>query len=318
MKIPVAAIVGPTATGKSEVGIEVAGIIGGEIVSVDSMQVYRGMDIGTAKVMPDEQYTKGGRPIPHHMLDIVDADNTYSVGRYQEEARRVIKDIFQRRRLPILVGGTGLYYNALVYEYEFMLEGHNDQLRSELWGYAEKKGSLYLHDKLKAVDPNAALAIHHNDAKRIIRALEVYYLTGRPISESAKNRKQTYDLAAVGLYMEREALYARVDQRVDIMLEKGLVEEVRRMLSQGIKPEGISMQALGYKEIAGYLLGYYDYDECVRTLKRNTRRFAKRQMTWFKRDKNIKWFNVQEYRSKDHLVEITACYFQSSLQIQGK
>lgn len=118
--------------------------------------------------------------------------------------------------------------------------------------------------------------------------------------------------------MEREALYARVDQRVDIMLEKGLVEEVRRMLSQGIKPEGISMQALGYKEIAGYLLGYYDYDECVRTLKRNTRRFAKRQMTWFKRDKNIKWFNVQEYSSKDHLVEITACYFQSSLQIQGK
>ena len=315
MRIPIAAIVGPTATGKSEVGIEVAGIVGGEIVSVDSMQVYKGMDIGTAKVMPEERYTKDGRHIPHHMLDIVDPQVPYSVGRYQEEAGQVIKDIFSRGKLPILVGGTGLYFNALVYEYEFKPGGQNTQLRWELWNHAEKEGALSLHERLKAVDPKAASAIHPNDIKRVVRALEVYYQTGRPISESTKERKQTYSIAATGLYMEREELYARVEQRVDIMLGKGLVEEVRQLLNQGIKPDGISMQALGYKEIAGFLLGQYSYDECVHMLKRNTRRFAKRQMTWFKRDKNIKWFNVQEYESKKQLVETIACYFQTSLQI---
>jgi len=315
MKIPIAAVVGPTATGKSEIGIEIAGILGGEIVSVDSMQVYRGMDIGTAKVMPDERFTKDGKEIPHHMLDIADPGENYSVGRYQEEAGEIIKQIHQRGNLPILVGGTGLYFNALVYEYEFAPGNQDTRLRSQLLKEAEEKGSIHLHERLKAVDPAAASAIHPNDTRRIIRALEVYYQTGRRISETTKERKQTFKLVAAGLYLEREDLYRRIDRRVDIMLQKGLVEEVKQLLNRGIRPDSISMQALGYKEIAGYLSGEYDYDHCVELLKRNTRRFAKRQMTWFKRDKNIKWFNVSDYKRKEALVETIACYFQTSLQI---
>lgn len=315
MRIPIAAIVGATATGKSETAIEVAGILDGEIISVDSMQVYRGMNIGTAKVAPGERFTESGKYIPHHLLDIVEPDVDYNVGRYQEEAGQAVQEIFQRKKLPLLVGGTGLYFNALVYEYEFTPGGQNYELRSELWQQAENCGHRYLHEKLKIIDPKAAQAIHPNDTKRVIRALEVYYQTGQRISERTKSRKQTYRLAAAGLYLEREELYRRVDQRVDRMLEQGLVEEVRALLERGIKPDSVSMQALGYKEVAAYLLGQYDLETCVNLLKRNTRRFAKRQLTWFKRDKNIKWFHLAEYDSKGKLVEAIASYFQASLQI---
>lgn len=315
MKIRTGAIVGPTATGKSEMAVEVAGILDGEIVSVDSMQVYRGMDIGTAKVSHQERFTADGKYIPHHMLDIVDPDVDYSVGRFQEEASQVIKDIHDRGKLPILVGGTGLYYNALVYDYEFVPGAHDTAFRSELWNQAETIGSHKLHQTLSLVDPRAAEAIHPNDTKRIIRALEVYNLTGKRISESTKDRKQTYNTAAAGMYLDREELYERVNLRVDKMFEQGLVEEVKSLLDRGIDTDSSAIQALGYKEVAGYLLGQYDFETCVELLKRDTRRFAKRQLTWFKRDKNIKWFNLGNFSSKQHLVESISSYIKDSLQI---
>lgn len=315
MRIPIGAIVGPTATGKSEIGIEVAGLLEGEIVSVDSMQVYRGMDIGTAKVGYEERLTKDGKYIQHHMLDIVEPDEDYSVGRFQEEAAKVIQDIYGRKKLPILVGGTGLYFNALVYEYEFTPGKQDTQLRTELWEEAETFGSEHLHRKLQQVDPKSAESIHPNDTKRVIRALEVYQLTGKRISETSRNRQGSYNLAAAGLDVEREVLYRRVDLRVDRMLEQGLIEEVRGLLDQGIIRDSISMQALGYKEVAGYLLGEYDLDTCVEMLKRDTRRFAKRQLTWFKRDENIKWFRVDDYDNREQVVESIASYFRMQLQI---
>jgi tRNA dimethylallyltransferase len=313
--IPLGAIIGPTATGKSTTAIEVAGILNGEIISVDSMQVYRGMDIGTAKVGPDERYTADGKYIPHHMLDIVDPDVDYSVGRFQKEAALAVKDIHTRGKLPILVGGTGLYFNALVYEYEFSPGAQDTALRSILWKEAETHGPDFLHEKLQVVDPQAAKSIHPHDTKRVIRALEVYKQTGKRISESTRNRKKTYKLAAAGLYMDRNELYERVNLRVDQMIDQGLVEEVKELLDQGIEPSTVSMQALGYKEVAGYLLGQYDLETCIHLLKKNTRKFAKRQLTWFRRDKNIKWFSVSQFESKTKLVEGIASYFRDSLQI---
>lgn len=315
MSISIAAIVGPTATGKSDIGVEVAGILNGEVVSVDSMQVYRGMDIGTAKVTKDEQYTLGGKFIPHHMLDIVEPDIEYSVGRYQEEATAVIQEIHLRGRLPVLVGGTGLYYHALVNEYEFSPGEQNWELREQLRNEAQTKGTQYLHQKLVQVDPQAAQAIHPNDVKRVVRALEVFYKTGQRISESTKNRKQTYRIAAAGLFLEREELYENVNKRVDRMLEQGLIDEVQKLMDKGLTASNISMQALGYKEVLGYLKGEYDLETCTELLKRDTRRFAKRQLTWFKRDKSIKWFNVRDYAQKEDLVEAIVSYIQVSLQI---
>lgn len=315
MKIPIAGIVGPTATGKSDTAIEVAGILDAEIISVDSMQVYRQMDIGTAKVMPEKRYTSDGKYIPHHMLDIVAPDADYSVDRFQKEAALAVEDIYSRGKLPLLVGGTGLYFNALVYEYEFIPGARDMHLRSELWQQAEIKGPLSLYEKLRFVDPQAAQSIHPHDTKRVIRALEVYKQTGQRISESTKSRKKSYISSIAGLSMERQQLYKRVDQRVDKMMEEGLLDEVKNLLDQGIHAESVSMQALGYKEVAGYLLGEYDLKTCIHLLKRNTRRFAKRQLTWFKRDKNIKWFDLEQFSCKGKIVEAIASYFQTSLQI---
>ena len=316
MHISIAAIVGPTATGKSETAIEVAGLLNGEIISVDSMQIYRGMDIGTAKVKPQDRYTRDGRYIPHHMLDIVEPDVDYNVGRYQEEAALKIKEIHAKGKLPVLVGGTGLYYNALVNEYEFSPEEQNRALREQLREEAKNMGAQHLHDKLAGVDPKAAEAIHPHDLKRVIRALEVFYKTGQRISESTKNPIQTYLTAAAGLYLEREELYNNVNRRVDRMLEQGLIEEVKNLLEQGVKASNSSMQALGYKEVVGYLQGEYDLETCVELLKRDTRRFAKRQLTWFRRDSEIKWFNIRDYHNKTSLVEAIVNYIQLRLQIK--
>lgn len=315
MSISIAAIVGPTATGKSETAIEVAGLLNGEVVSVDSMQVYRGMDIGTAKVREEERYTRNGIYIPHHMVDIVDPEVEYSVGRFQEEAALVIKDIHERGKLPVLAGGTGLYFNAVVYEYEFAPGEQNWKLREQLRQEAAEKGVQYLHKRLADVDPKAAEAIHPNDVKRVVRALEVNIKTGQRISETTKNPSRTYRTAAAGLYLDREDLYEKVNKRVDIMLEQGLTQEVKGLMDRGLKPSSISMQALGYKEVAAYLQGEYDLETCMELLKRETRRFAKRQLTWFRRDKNIKWFNVNDYEDQLDLVEAIVSYIQESLQI---
>jgi tRNA dimethylallyltransferase len=291
------AIVGPTATGKTGVAVEVAKRLGGEIVSADSMLIYRYMDIGTAKPTAGER-----QGIPHHMIDVVNPDETYSVALYQEQAERCIKEIASRGKLPLLVGGTGLYVRAVLERYNFPPAGYDPELRRRLNEEAEICGVREMHRRLAAVDPEAAEKIHPHNLKRVIRALEIYYLTGCP-SSRRKRRKEGpgYHVAVFGLFLDRPLLYRRIEERVDKMLAAGLVEEVRQLLARGYGPELVSMQGLGYKEIAQYLLGRVTLDEAVRLLKRNTRRFAKRQLTWFGRDPRIRWIDVGGFQEKKDL-----------------
>ncbi|WP_123931162.1 tRNA (adenosine(37)-N6)-dimethylallyltransferase MiaA [Thermodesulfitimonas autotrophica] len=288
-RLPLLVITGPTATGKSAVAVEVALRVGGEVISADSMMVYRGMDIGTAKPTPAER--KG---VPHYLIDVVDPEEDFSVAAFQALAREHIQEINARGRLPILTGGTGLYIRAVVEGFRFA-GGVNRELRRRLAEEARRFGPLYLHERLQAVDPEAAARIHPHNVKRVIRALEVFYQTGKPISAAATTAAPRYDALVFGLYLEREELYRRIEARVDAMLAAGLVDEVKRLLARGVPREATAMQALGYKEIAAYLKGEVTFEEAVRLLKRNTRRFAKRQFTWFKREEGIRWLDVAAY-----------------------
>ncbi|MDD3653636.1 MAG: tRNA (adenosine(37)-N6)-dimethylallyltransferase MiaA [Desulfotomaculaceae bacterium] len=287
---PLLVITGPTATGKSEVAVQVAGKVGGEIVSADSMLVYRHMDIGTAK--PSQADMRG---IPHHLISIIEPDQDYSVAVYQKQAREVIADIYKRGKLPILAGGTGLYIRSVIDHYDFTGACRDEALRARLLKEAERYGFELLHNRLSEVDRQTADKLHPRDARRVIRALEVYYLTGRPLSSYQKKKediKPLYNLVVYGLMMERKALYQRIEQRVEAMIEAGLVEEVQRLLIAGYSARLTSMQGLGYKEILLFLNGEISLPRAVELLKRNTRRFAKRQLTWFRRDERIRWLET--------------------------
>nr|WP_235918936.1 tRNA (adenosine(37)-N6)-dimethylallyltransferase MiaA [Heliomicrobium undosum] len=286
--LPLVQIVGPTAVGKSDAGIAVAQRFNGEIISGDSMQVYRGMDIGTAKLKQEE---RGG--ILHHMIDILDPDEPFSVADFQRRVTTLIPEIVSRGRLPILVGGTGLYVRSIIDHYEFTEEAIDLELRRRLEQEADTSGLEALHGRLAEVDPRAAARIHVNDRKRIIRALEVYQLTGRRQSDfhyADSVRQPKYQLAPIALTMDRQELYRRIDLRAQIMIESGLVEEVKGLLKRGYAPTLPSMQAIGYKEIVGYLQGEYDLAQALYLLQRDTRHFAKRQYTWFRRDTRLIWF----------------------------
>ncbi|MFC3769146.1 tRNA (adenosine(37)-N6)-dimethylallyltransferase MiaA [Paenibacillus sp. GCM10012303] len=291
-------LVGPTAVGKTKLSLELAGRFGCEIISGDSMQVYRGMDIGTAKATEEERSL-----VPHHMIDIHDPDYPFSVAEFQERSRALIEEISSRGKLPFIVGGTGLYVESVCYDYQFSEGGSDDEYRRELNEYADRYGEEALHDKLKAIDPPSAQRIHSNDRRRTIRALEVYRLTGIPQSEHlARQKKQSpYELCIVGLTMERDLLYERIEQRIDLMMEQGLVREVASLLDKGYSTDLVSMQGLGYKEIAGYVTGQYELPLAVDLLKRNTRRFAKRQLSWFRHMKDIRWVDVTEPNISAHL-----------------
>ncbi len=297
---PLVVLTGPTATGKSEAGVMVAERLRGEIVSADSMLIYRGMDIGTAK--PTRKDMRG---IPHHMIDIVDPDEDYSAALFQKQARNVIANIHKRNKLPILVGGTGLYIRAVIDDYDFSGIGGDQYLRDRLFKEAEENGSGVLHKRLSAVDPGTASKLHPKDIRRIIRALEVYYFTGKPISSYQRVRcsNSLYKIVMFGLFMEREKLYRRIEQRVDKMIASGLIEEVRGLLQRGFHKELNSMRGLGYKEISGYLAGESSLERAVDLLKRNTRRFAKRQLTWFRRDERIKWCDIEKYGGLNNVAE---------------
>ncbi|HBT48219.1 MAG TPA: tRNA (adenosine(37)-N6)-dimethylallyltransferase MiaA [Peptococcaceae bacterium] len=294
-KPPLGAIVGPTAVGKSEIALEVAARLDGEVVSADSAQVYRGLDIGTAKLLPHQRVSSSGKLIPHHLLDVVEPDRAFSVAEYQRLARKAIADIHARGRLPLLVGGTGLYFQAVVDPYFFAPGARDSRLRARLEEEAERYGNEHLYRRLEQVDPVAAGRIHPHDRRRIIRALEVYLLTGEPISATWKGRwsGSPYRLALAGLTMDRALLYERINRRVDGMLAAGLVDEVRELLRKGYDLETPALQILGYKEIALYLQGKLTFAEAVSLLKRNTRRYAKRQWTWFRRDPRIVWWEVR-------------------------
>ncbi len=297
---PLVVIIGPTAAGKTAVSVQCAQALEGEIVSGDSMQVYRGMDIGTAKITPYEKQN-----IPHHMIDIINPDEEFSVADFQERAQSCIDNILIRQKLPILAGGTGLYIQAIVDNLDFTEIEIDWDFRNQLKALAQEKGNAYLHQQLKNVDPQAALKIHPNDLRRMIRALEVFEKTGKPISEFQKDSKQIpspYSPIMIGISMEREVLYERINERVEKMFEMGLEEEVKKLLSKGYDPSLIAMQGLGYKEVISYLQGQYDLEEAKRVLKRDTRHFAKRQLTWFKRDERITWFNGLENHVVDHIV----------------
>ena len=298
--IPLLTIVGPTAVGKSGAALVLAKEIGGEIVSADSRKIYKYMDIGTAK--PAEEKRK---EVPYHLLDLIEPHEEFSAGRFGEEAEKVITQIHERGKMPLLVGGSGLYVVAAT---EGLFSGPSaDKVRRKRWEEeAKESGGLYLYEKLRKIDPPAASRIHPHDLVRIIRALEVYEETGKPISSlqyrGNRGKSKPYNLIILGLNRPRENLYRRIEQRAERMFDRGLVKEVRNLLKQGYGENLVSMQGLGYKEVSAYLRGEYDENEAMRLLKRNTRRYAKRQLTWFRKDERIQWLDISENESPEEIV----------------
>jgi len=290
-------IVGPTAVGKTEVAVELVSEIGGEIVSADSMAVYVGMDIGTAKPTSLQK-----QRAHFHLIDVADPRKPFSAGEYQKLAAEAIEDILKRNPPAVVVGGSGLYVRAAVDGLDLSIPGRDDKLRARLAEEARELGNKSVHERLRKIDPVSAERIHPNNVKRVIRAIEIYELTGVPASElferDAKRKSHYPDARWFGLTMNREALYERIDKRVDEMIAAGLIDEVAGLLKRGIDPSLPSMQGLGYKEIAAYLRGECSRDEAVSLLKLNTRRFAKRQYTWFRADPRVRWIDVTGMAAK--------------------
>lgn len=292
-KKPLIILTGPTAVGKTDLSLLLAKKVNGEIISADSMQVYRKMDIGTAKIMPEEM---GG--VRHHLIDILDPSEDFNVVLFKKYALAAMDEIYSRNHIPIITGGTGFYIQALLYDINFDENDGDMSYRHELEELAAEQGVSKLHDMLKAVDPDSAAAIHENNVKRVIRALEFYKKTGKQISkhnEEERAKTSPYNFTYFVLNNSRDVLYDRIDRRVDIMLENGLVDEVKSLMDQGYTRDMVSMQGLGYKEIIDYLSGDISYDEAVYILKRDTRHFAKRQITWFKRERDVVWVNKNEF-----------------------
>ena len=291
-KVPLLVLVGPTAVGKTQVSLRLAEELDGEIVSADSMQVYKFMDIGTAKPTPEER-----RRIPHHLLDVCLPNEAFSVARYQRLAWDAIEDIHRRGRLPILTGGTGLYVQAVIDGLNFPPQPADKQYRAQLQAMANTEGAEAVHRLLQEIDPETAARLHPNNLRRVIRALEICRLTGRPMSAhlaEEPRRKPPYNLHMYGLTRDRSELYERINQRVDEMIAAGLLDEVEGLVKMGFAEGKTALQALGYKEILAYLRGLRTLDEAIDLLKRDTRRYAKRQLTWFRRDHRIRWFNLSE------------------------
>ena len=284
-KEKVLVILGPTATGKSHCAIEIAKKFNGEIISGDSMLVYREMNIGTAKPTAEELAA-----VPHHLVDILPPEASFSVVDFKEQAQRLITEINARGHLPIIAGGTGLYIKALLEDYAFNSVSENSELREQLTREAELQGAQALHARLAALDAAAAERIHPNNVRRVVRALEAA-LSGEQVNQSGAS-ESPYDALVVGLEMERSALYARINKRVDIMLAQGLEQEVRSLLERGISSDCQSMQSIGYRQMVWYLNGSMPYDEAVEKLKQATRNFAKRQITWYKKMPYIKWLTL--------------------------
>ena len=290
-------LTGPTAVGKSELSIELARQIGGEIISADSMQVYRQMDIGSAKIRPEQM---GG--VPHHLIDVLDPTEEFNVVAFQQLAKEAISGIYERGHIPIVVGGTGFYIQALLYDIDFTQNDEDTALRSRLEELAATQGSKALYEQLRQIDPESCEIIHAHNVKRVIRAIEFYEKTGTKISEHNKQqRKHTspYNFAYFVLTDDRNLLYGRIEARVDRMLDEGLVDEVSALAAAGCTRDMVSMQGLGYKEILDYLNNKCSLEEAVYTLKRDTRHFAKRQLTWFRRERDVLWINKPEYAYDD-------------------
>ena len=298
---PFVVLTGPTAVGKTALSIELAKAISGAIISADSMQVYKHMDIGSAKIMPEEM-----EGIRHYLVDEFEPDEEFHVARFVERAKECLNEIYREGKIPIIVGGTGFYIQALLYDVNFSEQNTNTEYRKELEYLAEEKGAEYLHKMLKEVDAASAEAIHANNRKRVIRALEFYHLTGTKISEHNETEKQKtapYNFAYFVLTDNRKHLYERIEKRVDMMIKNGLVEEVQKLKDMGYHREMVSMQGLGYKEILDYLDGKMTLEEAVTLIKKETRHFAKRQLTWFRRERDVIWFDKEKYEyNEEHIL----------------
>lgn len=310
MKKPLVILSGPTACGKTALSIALAKRIDAEIISADSMQVYRGFDIGTAKVSKEEM-----QGVAHYLIDEMDPDEECNVFEFQSRAKRYIQEIHDRGKIPLIVGGTGFYIQSVLYDIDFSEESADRTYRTELEKLAEEKGSPYLHEILSGIDPDAAAAIHPNNQKRVIRALEFFKETGDKISDHNRIQQQKespYNFAYFVLNRKRDVLYQRINQRVDLMLQEGLVEEVSRLLEEGCKEDFLSMQGLGYKEIVPVIKGERSIEEAADLLKKNTRHFAKRQITWFKREKDVCWVNYEDYASENAMLEYMINYLKEA------
>ena len=302
MKQPLIILAGPTAVGKTDLSVKLAKKINGSIISADSMQVYKYMDIGSAKIMTEEM-----QGIPHYLIDELMPEEEFNIVLFQKLAKQYMQEIYAQGRIPILAGGTGFYIQSVLYDIDFSKEDASAEIRNELEAFAKREGNLTLHNRLVSVDPVSANAIHPNNIKRVIRALEFYQLNGYAISEHNKEERQKkspYNFAYFVLNDERSRLYERIEQRVDKMLECGLLDEVKKLKAMGYHKDMVSMQGLGYKELLAYLDGEITYDEAVYILKRDTRHFAKRQLTWFRREDDVIWLNKDEYSyQEDQILE---------------
>ena len=292
-KRPLVILTGPTAVGKTAASIGLAKAIGGEIISADSMQVYREMNIGSAKIRPEEM-----DGVPHHLVDVLDPSEDFNVVLFQQMAKEAMEGIYQRGHIPIVVGGTGFYIQALLYDIDFTENNADTAYREELEALAKTQGAEYLHEMLEKVDPESAEQIHFHNVKRVIRALEYYEQTGEKISahnEAERAKTSPYHFFYYVLNTDRAVLYERIEKRIDEMMEEGLVEEVRQLQAMGCRRDSVAMQGLGYKEILAYLNGEMSLETAVNILKRDTRHFAKRQLTWFRRERDVRFLYLPEF-----------------------
>ncbi|MDZ5473387.1 tRNA (adenosine(37)-N6)-dimethylallyltransferase MiaA [Bacillus sp. 31A1R] len=305
-------LIGPTAVGKTKMSIELAKKYNAEIISGDSMQIYKGMDIGTAKIKPQE--TEG---IPHHLIDIKNPEESFSVAEFQQLVREKITDITNRGKLPMIVGGTGLYIQSVIYDYQFSDAPSDEHFRRELEIQADLEGNEVVFEQLKKVDPESAEKLHPNNVRRVIRALEIFHCTGKTMTEYQKEQSPEliYDTAVIGLTMDREQLYNRINGRVNLMIKEGLLEEVEQLFQAGLK-DCQSIQAIGYKELYDYFYERISLDDAVENLKQNSRRYAKRQLTWFRNKMEVKWFDMTEVDFEKKINEISM-YIEGKLEIKS-
>jgi tRNA dimethylallyltransferase len=304
-------IIGPTAVGKTKLSIDLAHRLDGEIISGDSMQIYKGMDIGTAKISVNEM-----EGIRHHLLDIKSPEEDFSVAEFQANVRPLIKEIANQAKTPMIVGGTGLYIQSVLYDYQFTENPSDPEYRSKLEAELKDKGAQAIHQLLEKIDPESAEKIHPNNSRRVIRALEVFQCTNKTMSEYRNSQEQEplYDVALIGLTMDREILYDRINQRVELMIKQGLLEEVKELYDKGIRNTQ-AIQAIGYKEIYDYFDGKMTYDEAINQLKQNSRRYAKRQLTWFRNKMEVKWFDMTPPIKYDGMVDDIFTYIAGKIQL---
>lgn len=314
MKKPLIILTGPTAVGKTKASIGLAKALNGEIISADSMQVYKYMDIGSAKIRPEEM-----QGVKHYLIDELQPNEEFHVVRFQQMAKAAMEEIYAKGKIPIVVGGTGFYIQALLYDIDFTENEEDTTYRIELETLAEEKGAEYLHEMLREVDPESADAIHANNLKRVIRALEFYKLTGQKISkhnEKERAKESPYEFCYFVLNDDRKLLYDRIDIRIDKMLEEGLLEEVTSLRNKGYTKDMVSMQGLGYKEILDYLNGECSLDEAIYILKRDTRHFAKRQLTWFRRERDVIWVDKNNYdHDEEKILDVMLSYVKERINI---